>query len=118
MDTLQYHELVVDRHDRGDRVEFALFLKVLLHCLERSKEYVLLEKARLVVMNCTRGYKTGDPNFSPLVEAIEIRLKKLVGDRIWKQAREYTRFYIARRHQSNPYITDPWVDTAKPIAQI
>ena len=102
MDTLPRHLQIPipaeDHHNhRDERVEFALFLKVLLRCLERSKEYFILQQARLVVMTCTRGHKMGDPSFHPLVEQIEIRLKKLVGDRIWKQARALTRFYLKKQ---------------------
>lgn len=86
-----------DYHDHDERVEFALFLKIIIRCLERSKHYFLLRQARLVVKTCTIGHKMGDPNFSPLVDAVEMRLKKLVGDRIWKQARAYTKIYLKRK---------------------
>ena len=85
------------RSDHEKRVEFALFLKVLLRCLEKSNQSLLLQQARLVVVTCTRGNRMGDPSFSPLSSAIEMRLRKLIGDHEWQQAKNYTRFYQRRQ---------------------
>lgn len=111
--------LVLDHHDHDERVEFALFLKVLLRCLEKSKQYVLLQQARMAVMTCTNGYKMGNPSFSPLIDAIEIRLKKLVGDSIWTQARNYTKFYLRRKQYQSRYLSDhSRIAVKRPIIQI
>lgn len=88
-------------HDR--RVEFALFLKILFKYLEKSKQYLLLQQARLVVMTCTRGQKMRDSSFSPLSDAIEMRLKKLMSDNVWRKAKIYTKIYLTRPRRQRCY---------------
>ena len=87
--------------DYDRRVEFALFLKIIIKCLEKSEQFFLLHQARLVVMTCTRGQKMGDPSFSPLSDAIEMRLKKLISEDknnkdVWRKAKNYTDIYLTR----------------------
>lgn len=103
-------------HDR--RVEFALLLKILFKCLEKSKQYFLLRQARLVVMTCTRGQKMGDPSFSPLSDAIEIRLKKLISNNVWRQAKNYTEIYLTCPRRQKCYSHQKRISMPRQIAQI
>jgi hypothetical protein len=86
-------------HDnlRDKRIEFALFMTILIRCLEKSHQSSILRQARLVVLACIRSHKTGDINFDPLDEAIVHHLKKVVDEETWSQARRYTKFYLARK---------------------
>lgn len=88
-----------ENHDR--RVSFALFLKILLTHLEKSKQYLVLQQVRLVVMTCTKGHKMGDPSFHPLLDSIELRLRKLVDDDSWRKVQDYTQIYLARQRRKN-----------------
>jgi hypothetical protein len=86
-------------HTIKKRIEFALFLKVLLRYLQKSNQFFLLEQTRLVVSSCTTGHRMGDPSCSRLVESIETRLRKLVGEQNWRLAKGLTRYYNMARHQ-------------------
>jgi hypothetical protein len=81
------------------RIEFALFLKVLLTHLRKSHQYLLMQQARLVVRRCTTGHRMGDPSSSQLVESIESRLRKLVGEQNWRLAKGLTRYFNMTRHR-------------------
>jgi hypothetical protein len=94
-----HHHLEGKHYTKQEKFEFTLFLKVLLRCLEKSQQVFMLQQARLVVLTCIRGCKMGDSSFYPLIEAIELRLKKLVGHIIWQQAKLYTRFYLQRQRE-------------------
>jgi hypothetical protein len=82
-----------------NRARFALFLKVLIRCLERSNQTSVLRQTRLVVLACIRGHKMGDPSFYPLDRSIEMRLKKLVDYNTWEKAKSYTKYYIRMKQQ-------------------
>jgi len=83
----------------SNRVEFALFIKVLLRHLQRTRQYTLLQQCRLVIITCTRRMRMGDPDFIPISEAIERRLFDIVGKGNWKKAQAYTRYYIKREKE-------------------
>jgi hypothetical protein len=55
--------------------------------------------ARFIVMTCHQGYQMGDRSFAPLQEGIEARLKTFLSPQIWKQAKDYTRFYLRRQQR-------------------
>jgi hypothetical protein len=38
----------------------------------------------------------GDTSFSPISDAIEMRLKKLISDNVWRKAKDYTKIYLTR----------------------
>ena len=81
-------------YTKQEKTEFALFLKVLLRCLEKVNQLFLMQQVRLTVLTCVRGSKIGDSSFYPLIEAIEIRVKKLVGSSMWEQAQTYTGWFL------------------------
>jgi hypothetical protein len=82
------------------RIRFALFLKILLTRLHKSGLYTLHQKARRVVSFCARRNKVGDPNFSQLVDSVEVRLRELVGETHWIRSHTYMRHYINSRSQA------------------
>jgi hypothetical protein len=82
---------------RDKRIEFAIFLKVLLRCLEISEQKSVERQSRLVVLACIRGLSRGDPSFYPLEDAIEYQLKRLVDERTWDKAKWYIQYYLGIR---------------------
>jgi hypothetical protein len=92
------------RHDLLDeRVEFILFLKVLMHVLQKSNKHILLHQARLVVMTSVEQYKSGDPSVSCLEHEVGARLKKLIDSATWDLAKRYTTYYVQRKwHNHRP----------------
>ena len=84
-----------------ERVEFAIFLKVLIKLLNDDEQYLMVRNVKIVVLQSTRGNRAGDPTFCPLIGSIVIRLRRLVGDVYWNRAMDYTKWYIRRR--SNRY---------------
>lgn len=91
-------------YTKREKAEFALFLKILMRCLEKSGQTFLMQQTRLTVLTCVRGCKIGDPTFCPLIGSIELRLKKLVGERIWEQAKDYTNYFLERQHHAQQQI--------------
>jgi hypothetical protein len=102
---------------RERRVEFALFLKVLLRCLKNSQQTSVLRQTRLVVFAFIRGHSRGDPAFDPLEKAIEFQLKRLIDEKTWDQAKRYTRYYLntrQRRLAPSFYAPNPFIQFVLP----
>ena len=55
-------------------------------------------KAKSVVNECVRRNRLGDPDYSPLPEAVEERLKPMVGHLYWRRARSLLDAYCHRQH--------------------
>jgi hypothetical protein len=81
----------------GERELFLIFIKILFKCIERSSNGRLRLRAKAIVTECTRRNRMGDSNFSPLQGAVEIRLKEIVGDMFWNQAKVYTGYYCQQK---------------------
>jgi hypothetical protein len=99
-----------------ERVEFALFVKVLLKCLEDDQQYLMVQQSRRIIVTCTQRHRSGDPSFWPLMDSIMVRLRRLVGERYWRQAVNYTRFYVQRR--SNQCQAKKFWCEQRPIEQV
>lgn len=78
----------------GNRVRFALFIKILFKQLYDSGDYLLAARATHLVRTCTRRNRMGDPDFQPLLETLEGRLRDLVGEVHWRRAHAYTRYFL------------------------
>ena len=89
-----------------ERIQFILFMKILLECMKRSTNdedhhMMLLNQVRLVVITCTNGHKLHDPTFDSLIDSIKCRLKKIIGETIyWKQAHQYTHYYLCCKKEA------------------
>eukprot|EP00339_Tiarina_fusa_P018829 CAMPEP_0117035838 /NCGR_PEP_ID=MMETSP0472-20121206/25430_1 /TAXON_ID=693140 ORGANISM="Tiarina fusus, Strain LIS" /NCGR_SAMPLE_ID=MMETSP0472 /ASSEMBLY_ACC=CAM_ASM_000603 /LENGTH=203 /DNA_ID=CAMNT_0004745431 /DNA_START=188 /DNA_END=796 /DNA_ORIENTATION=- len=66
-----------------ERENFLMFIKILFKILEEAKEPETKTKAQRIVMECRRRSKQGDPNFNPMMEAVERRLRVFVGETKW-----------------------------------
>lgn len=99
-----------------EREQFALFVKVLLKCLQDDQQYLMVHQSRRIIVTCTQGHRAGDPSFWPLMGSIVVRLRELVGERYWRQAGNYTRFYVQRR--SNQCQAKKIWGEQRPIVQV
>jgi hypothetical protein len=82
------------------QVRFVLFLKILLKRLEQSGDSDLHHQAKMIVSICARQKKTGNPQFSLLVDSVDVPLRELVGEEHWIRAHSYMRYYVARSLQA------------------
>ena len=79
------------------RIAFAVFLKILLRCLEGIHQEATLRQSKLIVMACIREHEMGDPSCRPLEIAIEVRLRRIIDDTTWARAQTYSTYYLARK---------------------
>jgi len=83
------------------RKRFLVFMKVLLKILRRDslKHPQLYTEAKAIVADCTRRNRYKDPQYCPLPEAVERRLRPMVGEAQWKRANACLDLYLEKRRQ-------------------
>ena len=77
----------------NEREKFLLFIKILFRYLDRTDNPRLIQKAKLVVAECTRRNRMGDLNYTPLQSAVEARLRGTIGIEHWTRAKMYCDYY-------------------------
>lgn len=85
----------------SNREHFLILIKILFKCLDQANEPELRNKAKQIVAECTRRNRQGDSNFTPLMEAVEKRLRGFVGEVQWRRALLLFRHYVNKRNNSN-----------------
>lgn len=77
---------------------FLIFIKILFKSLDQSDDVSLetREAARAIVADCTRRNRLGDPNYRPLMEAVDQRLRRHIGERHWRKAHFYLQHFRSR----------------------
>ena len=94
-------ELVLSRNQLPTSFEvqqkkrFLLFIKILFKSLGRE-ETETRDVAKSIVSDCTRRNRLGDPQYSPLMDAIDRRLRGHVGEVHWRRAHMYMQHYMSR----------------------
>ena len=88
--------------NRDQRVRFALFVKILFKRLEESGDHVLCQKAKHLLLCITARNKQGDPGCTPLMEALEPRLRAMVGETNWRRSHVLMRLYLSRNSHLLP----------------
>lgn len=81
----------------SDREIFILFVKILIGCLERTESRAFCNRVRAIVSECTKRNRLGDASYTPLQEAIEARLRRVVGERHWSKAKTHCDLYCRKR---------------------
>lgn len=81
------------------RTRFLVFIKILFKCLDQANEPEFRDRAKEIVAECTRRNRMGDPKFTPLVEAVEKRLRAFVGETHWKKASILLRAFAAKQSE-------------------
>ena len=81
-----------------ERENFLIFIKILFKILDdnSTKEPHTKAKAKHIVLECRRRNTLGDPNYTPLMDAVEIRLKRFIGESIWMKAHILLHHYITK----------------------
>lgn len=72
---------------------FLLFMKILFKSIEDSE---VRDTAKTIVSDCTRRNRQGDPHYTPLIKAIDSRLRHHVGEAQWRRAHMYTQRFVNR----------------------
>lgn len=88
---------IIQQDNRSNRERFVVFLQILLRRLEASRAYQLKQKAKLLVVQCTRNSRMG--NRIPLVASLEVHLRQLVGEFHWRHAIRATHRYFRQKEQ-------------------
>jgi len=81
----------------SEREHFVIFIKILFKCIEQSDDQNLRLKAKAIVNECTRRNRMGDSSYTPLQDAVERRLKKMVGELYWARAKLCFEHYCRRK---------------------
>lgn len=84
----------------SNREHFLILIKILFKCLDQANEPEVRSKAKQIVTECTRRNRQGDSKFTPLIEAVEKRLRGVVGEVHWRRARLLLRYYVNKRNNS------------------
>ena len=74
-----------------------MFVKILFKILEEAQEPEVRSKAQRIVLECRRRSQLGDPDFIPLMDALERKLRGYVGEVKWRRAHSFLHHYISRR---------------------
>jgi hypothetical protein len=88
-----------------ERENFLLFIKILFKILEDAQEPEVKSKAQRIVMDCRRRSQQGDPNFSPLMDALERRLRVFVGEQKWRRAHLFLSHYMVKKRNAAGYLS-------------
>lgn len=106
-----------------ERQTFLLLIKCLLMYLQKVNEHALRHSVKAIVAECVKRNRNGEPQFSPLHDAIELLLRKCVGEVHWTRAKlcvealcEKRRWRVAPR----PVVGAPSAATmvASPVAAV
>ncbi len=88
---------------RSSRIEFAIFLKVLLKLVDQ--EIHVKSQAKTIIASCLRKVKQTNMSNAThrsillSLEDVELPLRCLVGESVWVCAYHYTTLYQQRRHR-------------------
>lgn len=80
-----------------ERENFLLFCKILFKILDEANEPQTRQRAKRIVLECRQRNQQGDPNFHPLMDAIEPRLRNFVGETSWKRAHVFMQHFLQCR---------------------
>ena len=99
------HVVVGSTSTACQKRRFLLFIKILFKSLEQACEFETRDRAREIVSDCTRRNRLEDPAFTPLIDVIDQRLRRYVGEAHWRRAHMYMHHYLMTRSGGDPRIT-------------
>lgn len=94
--------IVLSSSQRNRRARFLLFVKIIFKSLEDSGDKRLHLQAKALISDIRRRNRMGDPTCFSFVDAVELRLRELVGSSYWRRAQAYMHYYIIRK--GNPVL--------------
>lgn len=80
-----------------EREHFLIFVKILFKLLDEADQPHTKQRAKRIVLECRQRNQQGNPLYQPLMDAIEVRLKRFVGDPCWRRAHLLLHHYITTR---------------------
>jgi hypothetical protein len=81
----------------NERQEFLLFIKILFLLFLDDNSGMLRMRAKQIIAKCTRRNRMGQSEYVDLQYAVASRLRFLVGEAKWEQAKDYLDEYCQRR---------------------
>lgn len=81
----------------ASREQFLVFIKILFKILDQAQEVHTRNRAKKLVAECTRKNREGDPNYTPLMDAVQERLRLFVGEAHWRKAMLLLRHYYQQK---------------------
>eukprot|EP00563_Minutocellus_polymorphus_P021088 CAMPEP_0197717716 /NCGR_PEP_ID=MMETSP1434-20131217/2159_1 /TAXON_ID=265543 /ORGANISM="Minutocellus polymorphus, Strain CCMP3303" /LENGTH=278 /DNA_ID=CAMNT_0043302283 /DNA_START=71 /DNA_END=907 /DNA_ORIENTATION=- len=84
-------------HNRLHRENFLIFTRILFKCLGDHPSPKVRVEAKRIIMDCTKRNRVGEPGYYPLVDAIEVRLRHVIGNIHWHKAYSYLDHYMTFR---------------------
>lgn len=101
----------------SSKMRLMVFIKIILKCLESDLDPNVRLKAKQVIAECTRKNREGDPDYTPLEDAIERRLRFAVDDFHWNKAKTLMDHYIAT-HSQKQHLSKPFKSKSPRYAQV
>ena len=86
-------------HNRSHRENFLIFTRILFKCLGDHPSAKVQAEAKRIIVDCTKRNRLGEPGFHPLIDAIEVRLRHVIGDIHWHKAEQYLGHYMTFRRK-------------------
>ena len=72
-----------------------------------QKDKAMCDKAKMVIRDCAKKNKQGDPAYTSLSASMQIHLKRLVGSLYWKKAEDYLSQFLKQQFmKKQPGLTD------------
>jgi hypothetical protein len=93
----------ISKNDKAlsDRSKFVVFVKVLLRYMDKLSDERLTQRTKHAIAECTRLHRSGALGFTSLSDALEIRLRSLIGDEHWNRAQNYCTYLMERKERGN-----------------
>ena len=76
-----------------------LFVKILLKYLSDSRDHNSCKEAKAIILVCVQRNRMGDPEFSPLQDALEAFLRELIDDACWNRAEWLTKSFLDKKER-------------------
>ena len=76
----------------SSKMRFMVFIKIILKCLKIEDQSVCLQ-AKLIIAECITKNRDGHPDYTPLEDVINRRLRLVVDDCQWNRAQTLTEHY-------------------------
>jgi hypothetical protein len=105
--TIEMTSGFVQQQEALQKKRFLVFIKILFRSLDQNEETSeTKEIAKGIVADCTRRNRLGDPNYRPLMDAVDKRLRRYVGETHWRRAHLYLHHYI-RQEEARSRLSQP-----------
>ena len=87
----------INPHSRTHREQFLIFTRILFKCLDDHPSSSIKRRVKTIIVECTKRNRAGDPDYHPLIDAVQARLRHIIGEVHWHKAEEYLVHYLTFR---------------------